>query len=351
MLCLCVVYERVCPSILPVHCCSTLDACSHLVLVLIGRDGSLRHESHPPHALPALRPPPDRSRGQAAHAHKPMGRTVFPLQGKPPGLPVHEAYSYRPPESLLFSTYHRQTPRTTACSVPKVLLAGCLLSTALIAAIYFDTHRVAGTVDWLRDSGAPGAAMFFTATSLGIVLLFPGSLLSMAAGAVYGTLAGSLLSWSATLVGQTMAFLLGRYLLLDCVSQTLVQHVPALGAINAAIAEDGWKIIVLLRLSPFVPYNLLNYALATTGVGIVPYSLASAVGIIPWVGVFAHFGTMAGEVATGETSGNEGSLNSWVSWMWLLGGVCTLGGAGIYTRKAVNNRSRKMAKERLDGAW
>ena len=56
---------------------------------------------------------------------------------------------------------------------------------------------------------------------------------------------------------QVLAFLLGRYLLRDLVASYLEARVPRFRAMDAGIEEDGWKLVLLLRLSPVLPHNLM----------------------------------------------------------------------------------------------
>ena len=63
----------------------------------------------------------------------------------------------------------------------------------------------------------------------------------------------------------------------------LSQHLPCLPkqAVEAAVAEEGWKMVLLLRLSPVIPFAPLNYALSLTSISFFAYAWTSALGIIP----------------------------------------------------------------------
>mmetsp|Transcript_44052 Transcript_44052/g.111454 ORF Transcript_44052/g.111454 Transcript_44052/m.111454 type:complete len:253 (+) Transcript_44052:1-759(+) len=133
--------------------------------------------------------------------------------------------------------------------------------------------------------------------SIGVVILLPGSLLSMGAGAVYGLGVGTALTWVSTVLGQTMAFLLGRYLLRDIVVDFTYTKYPKWGTIDQALAREGFKLVSLLRLSPVMPYNVLNYILSITGIGFMPFTLASAITCFPWVVTFVYFGSLVSTLA------------------------------------------------------
>ncbi|GLC44991.1 hypothetical protein PLESTB_001745900 [Pleodorina starrii] len=129
-----------------------------------------------------------------------------------------------------------------------------------------------------------------------VVLLFPAMLLQAITGALYGLYAGLLVSWFASSVGQALAFLLGRYLFRASVKSYLVTRVPNFPQIEAAIKKEGWKLMCLLRLSPILPYNILNYAAALTPISFLAYSLSSAAAIIPWTCLYVYLGTLSTSV-------------------------------------------------------
>jgi uncharacterized membrane protein YdjX (TVP38/TMEM64 family) len=95
------------------------------------------------------------------------------------------------------------------------------------------------------------------------VLLLPPSPLAICAGAIFGLPLGTLCSWLPALIGESVAFLLGRFLLRGWV-RALTAAWPTWRALEAALREDGWKLVALLRLSPAVPFSVLNYALGTS---------------------------------------------------------------------------------------
>eukprot|EP00891_Asterochloris_glomerata_P003864 jgi/Astpho2/3864/gw1.00062.105.1_t len=81
---------------------------------------------------------------------------------------------------------------------------------------------------------------------------------------MFGVVLGSVVVWLGTLLGQTLSFIVGRYLLRHLVMEYTAKQYPKWAAIDTAVSREGWKLITLLRLSPIVPWNMLNYALAIT---------------------------------------------------------------------------------------
>eukprot|EP00195_Chlamydomonas_chlamydogama_P007023 CAMPEP_0202892994 /NCGR_PEP_ID=MMETSP1392-20130828/2653_1 /ASSEMBLY_ACC=CAM_ASM_000868 /TAXON_ID=225041 /ORGANISM="Chlamydomonas chlamydogama, Strain SAG 11-48b" /LENGTH=252 /DNA_ID=CAMNT_0049577161 /DNA_START=593 /DNA_END=1351 /DNA_ORIENTATION=- len=169
--------------------------------------------------------------------------------------------------------------------------------------------------------------MVFYAAS--VVLLFPCMIMQVISGALYGFWVGLLVSWLATSVGQSLAFLLGRYLFRASVKSYLHSTWPTFPTIDAAIKKEGWKLVCLLRLSPVLPYNILNYALALTPVSFWVFSAASAIATIPWTCLYVYIGTFSTnllDLAHGKISygGNSNMLSSVLSMTFM--GVTTVYG-------------------------
>jgi uncharacterized membrane protein YdjX (TVP38/TMEM64 family) len=112
------------------------------------------------------------------------------------------------------------------------------------------------------------------------VLCIPGSVLSLGAGFVFGLAFGSIVVWIGASSGAALAFLLGRFLLRDNVAK-MMRRSPTWQGLDTALQEEGWKLMLLLRLSPIVPFSLLNYGLGITPVSFFSYVLTTSVGILP----------------------------------------------------------------------
>jgi uncharacterized membrane protein YdjX (TVP38/TMEM64 family) len=157
-------------------------------------------------------------------------------------------------------------------------------------------------VDWLRVAGPKGAAAYFGVYLVGAILLVPGSLLTATAGFVYGPVLGALLAWPASLIASSVTFVLGRTILRGPVSRRLARR-KKWAAIDRAVSRKGWKIVALLRLSPVLPANLMNYGLGLTGMKLRDYVLGGAIGSIPSTILYAYIGSAAhsaAEIVRGE---------------------------------------------------
>lgn len=149
----------------------------------------------------------------------------------------------------------------------------------------------------VRDAGAAGAVLYGAIYAVATVLWIPGSLLTMAAGFVYGLIGGTLVVLPSAVVGATLAFLVARFVARDWVRARVARH-PRMAAVHAAVGEHGFSMVMLLRLSPLFPFVLLNYALGLTDVKLRDYVLASAVGMIPGTFLFVYLGTLATDAAS-----------------------------------------------------
>lgn len=145
-------------------------------------------------------------------------------------------------------------------------------------------------------SGPAGQAAFVALYALATVLLIPGSVLTVGAGAVFGLWRGFFLVSIASTLGACAAMLVGRYFLRDWVARRLAAF-PAFEAVRSAVASEGWKVVALTRLSPVLPFTFLNYAYGLTDVGLKEYALASWLGMMPGTLLFVYLGAAAGEAA------------------------------------------------------
>ncbi len=143
--------------------------------------------------------------------------------------------------------------------------------------------------DWVQTLGALGVLLFIGVYALATVLFLPGWIFTVAAGLIYGVIGGTAVALAGAIIGSTLAFLCGRYLVRKRV-EAATKGNKKFAAIDKAIGDQGWKIVGLLRLSPLIPFNLSNYFYGVTSVGFVPYVVASAVGMIPGTLLYAYLG-------------------------------------------------------------
>jgi uncharacterized membrane protein YdjX (TVP38/TMEM64 family) len=148
---------------------------------------------------------------------------------------------------------------------------------------------------WVDGLGVWGPVVFVLGYALAAVAFVPGSLLTLAAGAIFGLGKGTALVLVAATLGASAAFLVSRYVARGFVERRLAGN-RRFAAIDRAIGSEGRKIVLLLRLSPVVPFNLLNYALGLTRVRFTDYVVAS-IGMLPGTLLYVYYGKVAGDVA------------------------------------------------------
>ena len=135
-------------------------------------------------------------------------------------------------------------------------------------------------LEWTQELGAWGPIFVSLFYIVACVLLLPGSVLTLGAGFLFGVPLGLLSAWTGATLGACAAFLVGRTLARDWVAGKVSGN-PKFTAVDEAVGREGFKIVLLLRLSPVFPFNFLNYALGMTKVSFGKYALASFIGMLP----------------------------------------------------------------------
>jgi uncharacterized membrane protein YdjX (TVP38/TMEM64 family) len=209
-----------------------------------------------------------------------------------------------------------------------VLIPSALALLLITTAWYFLPAKewVQQFSEWVGALGVSGVILFGVAYIIAVVALAPASLLTVAAGVAFGFWAVPLVLVAAT-IGATLAFIAARYVVRDTV-KGFVDERPKFRAVYEAVGEDGWRIVLLLRLSPLVPFNLQNYFFGVTNLRLVSYAVATFVGIIPGTILYVYLG------ALGKIAANDGgaSVTQWI--FFGIGLVATVVVAVIIYRKA-----------------
>jgi uncharacterized membrane protein YdjX (TVP38/TMEM64 family) len=186
-------------------------------------------------------------------------------------------------------------------------------------------------LQWIDSLGSGGAIAFITLYIIATIAFLPGSILTLGSGVVFGVIWGSLYVFIGATLGATAAFLIGRYLARDWVAQKIAGN-KKFAAIDSAVGKAGLKIVLLTRLSPIFPFNLLNYALSITGVSLKDYFLGS-VGMIPGTIMYVYIGSLAGNLARIGTESQP--TNPTIQWtIRIIGFIATVAVTIYITRIA-----------------
>lgn len=194
----------------------------------------------------------------------------------------------------------------------KLTLVFVVIAVLAVAAKFFNLQQVFKDIlAWISGLGPLAGVIFIVIYIAACVFLLPGSILTLGAGVVFGLLKGSIAVSVGSTLGATAAFLVGRYLARGWVSTKIAGN-EKFKAIDEAVAREGWKIVLLTRLSPVFPFNLLNYGFGLTKVTLKHYILASWVGMIPGTIMYVYIGSLAGDLATLGTGQRTRSIGEWI---------------------------------------
>jgi uncharacterized membrane protein YdjX (TVP38/TMEM64 family) len=168
--------------------------------------------------------------------------------------------------------------------------------------------HLVGFLEWVQGMGLWGPVCLAGLYVVACLFFIPGSLLTLGAGFLFGVVWGtSAVSLGSTL-GATAAFLVGRTLARDWIEQKVSAN-RNFQAIDRAVVRQGFKIVLLTRLSPLFPFNLLNFAFGLTGVSVLDYVLASWIGMLPGTVMYVYLGSAAkslADLAAGKAAGGVG---------------------------------------------
>lgn len=195
-------------------------------------------------------------------------------------------------------------------------------------------------LQWIESLGIIGGIAFIAIYIIATVAFLPGSILTLGAGVVFGVLLGAVYVFVGATLGAIAAFLVGRYLARGWISKKIEGN-QKFAAIDKAVAKEGFKIVLLTRLSPVFPFNLLNYAFGITGVLLRDYALGS-VGMIPGTIMYVYIGSLAGDLARIGTESQP--TNPTIQWaIRIIGFIATVAVTVYVTRIA-----RKALAEKVD---
>jgi uncharacterized membrane protein YdjX (TVP38/TMEM64 family) len=199
----------------------------------------------------------------------------------------------------------------------RLTLFALLAGTIVLAIVYRDRFDAAALQAWVQDAGAWAPLLFMLIYAVAAVLFLPGSVLTLAGGALFGPLLGTVYNLTGATLGATLAFLAARYLASDWVAARSGGRLKQL--INGVEAE-GWRFVAFVRLVPLFPFNLLNYALGLTRIRFSHYLLATCVCMLPGAIAYTYLG-YAGREAVG---GGEGLIRKALLALALLAVVAFL---------------------------
>ena len=217
-----------------------------------------------------------------------------------------------------------------------VVVAGLIFAAKYFGITEYINNALQSTLQWIDNLGPWGPLTYIIIYILAAVLLISGAILTLGAGVIFGVVKGSIFVSIASTLAATAAFLIGRYFARGWVAKQ-IESQPKFRAIDEAVAQEGWKIVGLTRLSPIFPFVFLNYAFGITQVSLRDYFFASWIGMMPGTVMYVYIGSLAKDLATLGAGGEQASSIQWV--IRIVGFIATV---------AVTVYVTKIAKKALD---
>jgi uncharacterized membrane protein YdjX (TVP38/TMEM64 family) len=188
----------------------------------------------------------------------------------------------------------------------RIILFIGLFGAVALAIIYRDQFDATALEAWVHDAGPVAPLLFMLIYALAAVLFLPGSVLTLAGGALFGPVLGTVYNLTGATLGATLAFLIARYLASDWIAEKTGGRVKQL--ING-VEGEGWRFVAFVRLVPLFPFNLLNYALGLTRLRLLHYIIATYVFMLPGAIAYTYLGYAGREaIAHGEGMVQKGLL-------------------------------------------
>ncbi len=205
---------------------------------------------------------------------------------------------------------------------------------------------IAALIGWVQQHPIAGPAVYSVFVVIATVLFLPGSVAMMIGGFLFGFLPGFTFAFVALPLGAQAAFETGRWIARPWVRRKVAHH-PRVYAIEMALKEEAFIIVLLTRLSLIIPYNLLNYTYGATSVRAVTHLIATAIGMLPAVALYVYLGTLArdlGQILSGEVAPTE-----WGYWILAAGLVAIVLASLVIHRTATRALEKHLIEQESTG--
>lgn len=197
------------------------------------------------------------------------------------------------------------------------LILALLIGGIMLAIAYRDYLDAEALQQWMEQAGAAAPLLFMLIYAIASVFFLPGSVLTLAGGALFGPILGTFYNLTGATIGAVLAFLIARYLASDWVERKTGGYLKRL---KEGVENEGWRFVAFVRLVPLFPFNLLNYALGLTRIRLSHYLIASYICMLP--GAFAY--TYLGYAGREAVAGGEGLVQKGLLALALLAAVAFL---------------------------
>ena len=222
-------------------------------------------------------------------------------------------------------------------------LFGLLVLVLCAVAGYYLFQDAVNIIDWFKGFGIWSPVLFAVALSLAIVLLLPTPFVKVGAGAIFPFWIAVAVNFVASMVGGLIAFVLGRWLFRDSIKEAIANDQRMVN-IESALGEDAMRISVLVRLSPILPDEWLNYIMSATPVTFRVFMLSNVSSII-YCFIYAYYGHALGSIALSRSGMAGLTQSSGGLALLLLGIVATVIATVIVTRTSIRVLKEAIGEE------
>jgi len=215
-------------------------------------------------------------------------------------------------QSLSSNQQHSKT--LTKVVILIIIIAGVITGTIFLPV----KDWLIKSLEWTQGLGFLGFVFVVAFYIVACVLLLPGSILTLGAGFIFKVVRGSITVSIGSTLGACAAFLVGRTVARKWIAAKVAKN-QKFAAIDEAVAQQGFKIVLLTRLSPVFPFNMLNYAFGLTKISFWKYALGSWIGMIPGTIMYVYFGAglrSLADVAAGKVE--KSAAGTIFFWLGLL---------------------------------
>jgi uncharacterized membrane protein YdjX (TVP38/TMEM64 family)/rhodanese-related sulfurtransferase len=182
-------------------------------------------------------------------------------------------------------------------NIARLFLLAVIVVGISLAYIYRDQFDAAALEQWVQNAGLAGPLVFMLIYAIATVFFLPGSVLTLAGGALFGPVMGTFYNLTGATVGAVLAFLVARYLASEWVEQKTGGRLKQL---KQGVEGEGWRFVAFVRLVPLFPFNLLNYALGLTRIRLSHYLIATYLFMLPGAIAYTYLGYAGREAVAGS---------------------------------------------------
>lgn len=187
----------------------------------------------------------------------------------------------------------------------RFILMAALLAGIGLAAVYREQFSATALQSSMQEAGVAAPLIFIALYAAATVLFLPGSVLTISGGALFGPVWGTFYSLTGATLGATLAFLVARHFASDWVARKAGGRLKQL---IEGVEMESWRFVAFVRLVPVFPFNLLNYALGLTRIGLSHFIVASCICMLPGAIAFTYLGHAGREAAAGSAGSIQKGL-------------------------------------------